>query len=104
MPQPPEATEHKIQSKYIYREEGVPEDPATLNALQEWADAWGEYVWQCKIENQPVPPNDDEVSADLKAKGDLLEQKGAALEKMLPEAKFYSGVVIWEGGHVELTT
>ncbi len=103
-PEPAESAEHKIKSKYIWREEGVPDDAATLEALREWADAWGEYVWQCKIENQPVPPNEDEASADLKAKGDVLETKGAALEKLLPSPEFFDGVVTWNGGNVQLTT
>ncbi len=91
-----------LESKYVWKAEGVPTDPEAVKAVEEWANAWGKYVEKCKVENQPVPPN--EASEDLKELQQIEQDKEDALSKMIPGSKFYQGAVIWDGGSVELTT
>ena len=90
-----------LKSKYVYRADGIPTDPATIKALEEWADAWGDCAWQCKIEGV-VLPNEEDASDELKAKGHLLEKKLEVIAKLIPGATFSDRVVLWKDGHVQL--
>lgn len=92
---------HKVNSKYVHQEQGIPDDPVTIGALEQWADAWGYYTWEWKIQNQPEPDQEDDK---LKALGDTLDKTGKALEKLLPGVKFLDGLATWKGGHLQLTT
>jgi hypothetical protein len=92
---------HKLASKYFHRAEGLPAEPAMIAALEKWANAWGEFTWQKKIENNP---ESEQESQKLKDMGTALDTAGKALEGVLPNARFLDGVVLWDGGHVELST
>jgi len=98
----------KIGSEHANEAKGLPEDPKGLEALKEWADAWGAYALQCKLENLTVPADIDKASPKLKEMNGVLEEKGDALSALLSRPTFFSGLVTWqrsegEDGYLQLS-
>ena len=87
-------------SKYIYKVEGVPKDPAVLSAVDEWADVWGNEVVTL-VNNEGLL--DDDVPEQKEAR-EKLSAAADELAKQLPNAKFMTGLVFFEGGHIELSS
>lgn len=79
-----------LKLRYVYRVKKVPDDPRIKEAIDTWADAWGEYVWQNKKEGEQ---EEEKASPDLKRKIQELEKVAAAFEKLLPDTKFLEGFV-----------
>jgi hypothetical protein len=91
--------EGKLTSPYIYKQEGVPNDPKITAAIDNWANTWGNEIYPTMKDEGLY---DDTDSAHVAA----MEKMNAArdaLKEVLPTARFQIGIVMFEGGHVQLS-
>lgn len=88
-----------FKSRFVHEFEGVPKDPAVLAAVDKWADVWGKEVI--------VLQNHEGLLSDTDEAERVANEKLAAaasdLSELLPDAHFGTGVVTFDGGHVQLS-
>ena len=95
-----EVGEVKFSSPYVYKFEGVPQEPALIEAINDWANVWG---------NEIVPTMKDEGLYDsedpvqVEAMGHL-EVAAGKISELLPTANFLVGEVRFEDGYVQLSS
>ncbi len=94
-----EGKEAKLSSRFIYAAEGLPDDPALVAAINEWADVWGEEVVTL-VNHEGLL--DDEISEQAEARKKLTEAADKIAE-LLPSSKFGTGEVFFDGGYVQLS-
>jgi len=103
--------EKKINSRYVSRENKIPDDPIIIEALRQLADAWGNYSGI----NQKIVFNEREKKdvgeAMLMERREFEDMENEARDKigrLLPRVQFYKRpaglAVLWNGGSLELSS
>jgi|SRR3989339_1162172 len=93
------ASREDFKSRYVYEAVGVPKNPAVLEAVDKWADVWGDEVITL-VNHEGLL--DDEIPEQKEAR-DKLAAAADELAKQLPKAKFMTGLVTFEEGHIQLS-
>jgi hypothetical protein len=91
--------EGKLSSPFVWRSEGIPNDPATLDALNEWANVWGNEINPTMGDEglfDDQNPNHVEAMNKLKAAAEKVSSQ-------IPNVKFLCGALIFEGGYLQLS-
>lgn len=96
-PQESRGAEHRVNSKYVTGERNIPDDPEIVEALTQWADAWGRYLEEDVRQGQPAR---EQANAQLQALMAVADEKRTVLEQSSLRAKvdFPRGSVSWGKG------
>ena len=97
--QPP-AGEVKFSSRDVYQSEGVPNDPAVIAAVDKWANVWGDKVLSFVNHENLL----DHSIPEQHAVSEELADAAGKLAKFLPGARFMEGLVLFDGGQIQLSS
>lgn len=96
----PSVGEVKFSSRYVYRSEGVSNDPAVIAAIDKWANVCGDVIQPTMGDEGLYDESEPSHHAAIKELNDAQDE----LLKLLPNAKFLINRVTFDGGYVELST
>lgn len=85
----------------VYEAVNLPDDQELLDRFGKWADAWGEWVWEQKASGLDSPSANELARKENEAAdalGEALKAKG------YKDVRVLDGVIIFDDGHVQLTT
>jgi|SRR3989339_1579514 len=94
-----ESREGVLLSRYVHQSEGVPNDPKVVQAIDNWANVWGEEIVMT-MQHEGLFDENEPGHAEAMEK---LEAAKEALMEVLPSARFMSDFVSFDGGRVDLS-
>ncbi len=97
--EPKEQREGKLSSQYVYEAVGVPNDQKVVEAIDNWANIWGDVIHPTMKDEGLY---DDTDPAHIAAM-EKMNVATDALKEALPSVKIMIGLITFEGGHVQLS-
>jgi hypothetical protein len=91
--------EGKLTSGYVHEAVGVPNDQKVVEAIDNWANVWGDVIHPTMKDEGLYDAEDPAHVAAMEKMNEATD----ALKEALPSVKILIGLITFEGGHVQLS-
>lgn len=89
----------KLSSRYVHEAVGVPNDQKVVDAIDNWANVWGDEIHPTMKDEGLYDDTDPAHVAAM----EKMNAATDALKEAIPSVKILIGLITFEGGHVQLS-